>query len=174
MPTDKYPFYREADIRRGSTFAWGAQLMPALERCRRKFSARGVLLLVLGHSLLPLKEACGLKTQPRLSPFLKHIPWHKWTATCRANRIILPTCSRSRDALHYHRSTLFFFFEGKREPSAVCKPQYHLSLPHKPQIKGLPFSKPQKGPRGPKKQMSSSSLFARHTHVGLCSLCNMW
>lgn len=55
-----------------------------------------------------LKKACGLKTQPRLSPFLKHIPWRKWTATCRANRIILPTPSCSCDVLDYHGSALFF------------------------------------------------------------------
>lgn len=33
-----------------------------------------------------------------------------------------------------------------------------------------PLSKPQRSPRGPKKQISSSSLSARHTHTGLCSL----
>ena len=77
MPTDKYPFCREVNRRRGSTFAWDEQLLHALERCRRSFSVHGVLLLVWGHSLLPLKETCGLKTQPRLSPCLQHVPRHK-------------------------------------------------------------------------------------------------
>lgn len=36
-------------------------------------------------------------------------------------------------------TNIIFSFEGKREPSAVCKPQHHPPLPHKPQIKGLHF-----------------------------------
>lgn len=136
---DKYLFYRQISVRRGSTFTWCEQLLCTLERCRRKFSAHGVLLLVLGHSLLSLKEACGLKTQPTVSPFLKMIPWHWWTAACRANHIILCAPIWSHDVLHHHTPTLVFLFEGKRDPSAVCKPQHHLPLPHKPQIKGLHF-----------------------------------
>lgn len=122
-----------------------------------------------GPFLLPLKEACGWKTQPRLSPFLKHTPWHSWTATCGANHIILPTPNHPCDVMNYHRSTLFFFFEGKREPSAVCKPQYHLPLPHKPQIKGLPFPNHREVPGAPRTRCLAVYLLL-DTHMQDCAV----
>lgn len=51
----------------------------------------------------------------------------------------LAVCSQLVSRCPASSHTNIFSFEGKREPSAVCKPQHHLPLPHKPQIKGLHF-----------------------------------
>lgn len=131
-----------------------------------------VLLLRLGHSLPYLEETCGLKILPRLSSFLKCIPWHKWAATRRAHCAILSTLSSSCDVLHYHRSTLFFFFEGKKESLAVCKPQYYLPLPHKPQIKGLSIPNHREVPRAPRSRHPAVH-FLLDTHIQDCAVCNI-
>lgn len=161
MTSDPCTLYRQLEIRRGSTFAWGEQLLHALEGWRRKCSAPGVLLVVFEHFLLPLKQACGLKTQWMLSLCLStYHDTSKLQLTEQTTCLFWATHMMST-------STLFFSLKEKWEPSVVCKPHYHLPLPHKPQIKGLPFPNHREVPEAWRSRCFSSSYSARHTRTGL-------